>query len=68
VSAESLFRAGRLDEARAADLEHLPDRPGDARLLKRLGDLALYENRPEDAVRHLGEALRQGPRLHDTGR
>jgi len=53
-----------LREAKAAYLEALQDRPGDPGLLKRLGDLCLYENRPEDAVRHLGEALERssGPR------
>jgi hypothetical protein len=47
--AESLFRAGRLTEAKAA-WEAAPD---DARL----GTLALYENRPDDAVGHLEAAL-----------
>lgn len=63
TAAEPLFRAGRLPEAKAAYLEALEDRPGDPGLLKRLGDLCLYENRPEDAVRHLGEALERGSGL-----
>ena len=55
--ADALFRAGRLPEATAAYEAALRDRPEDAAVLRRLGTLALYENRAEDAVRYLGEAL-----------
>lgn len=55
--ADALFREGRLPEATAAYGAALRERPEDPAVLKRLGDLALYENRAEDAVRYLGEAL-----------
>ena len=53
--ADALFRAGRLPEATAAYEAALRDRPEDAAVLRRLGTLALYENRAEDAVRYLGD-------------
>jgi Aspartyl protease len=58
--ADALFRAGRLAEAIAAYEAVLRDRREDAAVLRRLGDLALCENRPEDAVRYLGQALELG--------
>ena len=62
MDAEALFRAGRLAEARAAFEGVLAERPADAPALRRLGTLALYENRPKEAVRRLRAALAHGPR------
>jgi Aspartyl protease len=63
ADADALFRAGRLPEAKASYEEALRARPDDPRLLRRVGELTLYENRADDAVHHLGEALARSPRL-----
>jgi Aspartyl protease len=61
--AESLFGAGRLAEAKVAFEEALENGRPDPRLLLRLGTLALYENRAEEAIRHLRAALGRSSRL-----
>ena len=63
MTADDLFRAGRLTEARASYRDALRARPDDARLLRRVGELSLYENHAEDALRYLGEAMARSPRL-----
>jgi hypothetical protein len=55
--AAALFQAGQLAEARQAYEAAPRERPGEPSLLKRLGQLALYENRADDALLHLNEAL-----------
>ena len=62
-TADALFRSGRLREASGSYVAALSDRPADATLLKRLGDLALYENRADDAVRYLSQAFTHSTRF-----
>jgi hypothetical protein len=55
--ADAFFRAGLLPEATRAYEAALRERPEDPAVLRRVGTLALCENRGEDAVRYLCEAL-----------
>lgn len=59
--AAALFKAGNFGEAEKASLDALARNPQDAAALTRLGRLALYSNRLEDARRRLEQALALRP-------
>jgi hypothetical protein len=57
-AAETAYHAGRFAEAEAAYLEAQALAPENALILGRLGEIALWNNRPEEAENYLSEALR----------
>jgi hypothetical protein len=60
-TAEAAYRAGKFTEAEAAYLKARELAPENPLILARLGEIALWNNRPEDAERYFGEALRNTP-------
>lgn len=60
-SAETSFRAGRFVEASARFLALADQAPDDARVLVRMGQLRLLENRVDEAIEWLGRCAAAGP-------
>jgi hypothetical protein len=59
--AEAVYREGKFSEAEAAYLKAKELAPENALILERLGEIALWNNRADEAERYLGEALRNKP-------
>jgi hypothetical protein len=59
--AEAAYREGRFTAAEAAFLKAAELAPGNPLVLERLGELALWSNRADEAERYLDDALRNTP-------
>jgi hypothetical protein len=59
--ADALYREGRFDEAAAVYLDALELAPGNSGILKQLGNIALWNNRSEEAEQYYREALQGTP-------
>lgn len=60
-AADALFQAGRFKDAEEAYARLARHQPDDAHVVFRLGELALYANRLEEAQRRLEQAVRMKP-------
>jgi tetratricopeptide (TPR) repeat protein len=56
-NADTLYREGRFDEAAAVCLDALELAPGSPRILKQLGNIALWNNRSGEAEQYYQKAL-----------
>jgi tetratricopeptide (TPR) repeat protein len=60
-AAEATYHEGKFAEAEAAYLKAKELAPENPLILARLGEIALWNNRTDDAERYFGEALRNTP-------
>lgn len=57
-AANEIYREGRFTEAETAYAKVIEDDPENTRALERLGEIALWNNRPEEAEHYFKEAMR----------